>query len=62
MKFLDGNKNYILSAILILLGIVKLIRPELDLNIFGLSEGKDFIAAGIMWFLGRNALKKVERK
>ena len=61
---LDGAKNYIFAAILVLLGILKG-TTDIDfiesINVLGISDPGTLISTGIAWALGRNAIKKIEK-
>lgn len=61
MSFLDGKKNYIFGAVMIVCGAAEFFFPELEIKIFGIDDPSTMISAGIAWVLGRNALKKVEK-
>lgn len=63
VEALDGAKNYIFGAVLILLGILKSFT-DIDfiegITVLGISDPSTLISTGIAWILGRNAIKKIE--
>ena len=62
---LKGTKNYIFAALVILLGVVKMVTdiPVVEsIQILGMSDPDTLISAGIAWALGRDALNTVASK
>lgn len=59
LDLVDGKKNYLFAAGLIAIGLIEWAFPVVQIQILTMSTPQDFIAAGIAWGLGRNALAKV---
>ena len=57
---LDGYKNYLFGAALILAGALVYFFPEANISMLGADTPATLVSTGIAWILGRNALKKLE--
>ena len=57
---LDGYKNYIFAASLIVAGILAYFFPEMNISVLGAEDPSTLVSTGLAWALGRNALKKLE--
>lgn len=58
MEFMDGKKNFLFGAILIALGGIKTLFPDLPVD----GDPQTLFMTGFGWILARDAIKKVEKK
>lgn len=59
---MQGKKSYLIAAMLIVLGIVKIFTdiPEIEsLSAIGLTDPDDLISTGFLLIAGRSAIDKV---
>lgn len=63
LKLLDGKKNYLFGALLLVVGLMQAFCPalldEMVKTLNANPEGLKTAAAGVALVLGRNALSKV---